>query len=113
MFGTVLTDRGPEFSDVAGMERDGRCSVYFADPMRSDQKGACEKNHIELRKIVPKGTSLDGPCVFDSLHFTSLSTAWFRKRARKIFGFGRGCADRPTRPTVVVASVATIGGQEG
>lgn len=60
VFGTVLTGRGPEFSDVAGMERGGRCSVYYADPIRSDRKGVCEKNHVELRKIVPKGTSLDG-----------------------------------------------------
>jgi hypothetical protein len=35
-----------------------RCAAYFADPQRPDQKGACEKNHVELRKIVPKGTSL-------------------------------------------------------
>lgn len=25
--------------------------------MKSGQKGACEKNHVELRKILPKGTS--------------------------------------------------------
>ena len=28
--------------------------------MRADQKGGCEKNHVELRKIIPKGTSIDG-----------------------------------------------------
>ena len=32
----------------------------FADPSRPDQKGGCEKNHVELRKILPKGTSFDG-----------------------------------------------------
>lgn len=60
VFGLILADRGTEFSDVAGMERGGRCSVYFTDPMRADQKGGCEKNHVELRKIIPKGTSIDG-----------------------------------------------------
>lgn len=25
--------------------------------MKSGQKGRCEKNHVELRKILPKGTS--------------------------------------------------------
>lgn len=59
VFGTILADRGAEFSDVAGMERGGRCSVYFCDTMRADQKGACEKNHVELRKIIPKGASID------------------------------------------------------
>lgn len=47
-------------TDVPGMERGGRCSACFTDPMRDDQKGACEKNHVELRKVIPKGTSIDG-----------------------------------------------------
>ena len=65
LFGVGLTDRGCEFSDVAGMERSAadperkRCSIYFCDPMASHQKGSCEKNHVEFRKLVPKGTSMD------------------------------------------------------
>ncbi len=65
-FGVILCDRGPEFDDIDGMERSSeklwekRCAVYFADPSRPDQKGACEKNHVELRKVLPKGTSFDG-----------------------------------------------------
>ena len=60
LFGLILTDRGSEFDDIAGIEGDGRCSVYYTDPQRSDQKGACEKAHVELRKVIPKGTSIDG-----------------------------------------------------
>jgi IS30 family transposase len=65
LFGLMLLDRGSEFDDIDGMERDKatlerRCACYFADPSRPDQKGACEKNHVELRKILPKGTSLEG-----------------------------------------------------
>ena len=60
LFGLVLADRGSEFDDIAGIEGNGRCSVYYTDPQRPDQKGGCEKNHVELRKIVPKGTSIDG-----------------------------------------------------
>ena len=59
-FGLILTDRGSEFGDVAGIERGGRCRAFYADPQRPDQKGACEKNHVELRKVIPKGTSVDG-----------------------------------------------------
>lgn len=59
LFGLILADRGSEFDDVAGIERGGRCSVYYTDPQRPDQKGGCEKNHVELRKIIPKGTSID------------------------------------------------------
>ena len=32
--------------------------MYYCDPMKSGQKGRCEKNHVELRKVIPKGTSL-------------------------------------------------------
>ena len=60
LFGLILADRGGEFGDIAGIERGGRCRVYYTDPRRPDQKGGCEKNHVELRKIVPKGTSIDG-----------------------------------------------------
>ncbi|MDR3307303.1 MAG: IS30 family transposase [Coriobacteriales bacterium] len=63
VFGIILCDRGSEFKDIEGMEaKDGkrRCAVYFTDAQRPDQKGSCEKNHVELRKIIPKGTSLAG-----------------------------------------------------
>lgn len=62
-FGVVLADRGSEFDDWAGMERSclkegvRRCRVFYCDPMNSNQKAQCEKNHEELRKILPKGRS--------------------------------------------------------
>ena len=61
-FGLCLFDRGCEFDDIAGMERSKagggkRMSAYFADPSRPDQRASAEKNHVELRKILPKGTS--------------------------------------------------------
>lgn len=61
-FGVILTDRGSEFLDFNGIEESckgkrKRCRVYYCDPMKSGQKGRCEKNHVELRKILPKGTS--------------------------------------------------------
>lgn len=59
LFGLILADRGSEFDDVAGIERGGRCRIYYTDPRRPDQKGSCEKNHVELRKIIKKGTSID------------------------------------------------------
>ena len=64
-FAVGLTDRGSEFSDAEGIERSAadpsrrRCSIYYCDPMASGQKGSCEKNHVEFRKVVPKGTSMD------------------------------------------------------
>lgn len=64
VFGTILTDRGTEFTDPDKIElspRGGRrCRVYYCDPMQSTQKAFCERNHAELRRIVPKGTPLGG-----------------------------------------------------
>ncbi len=69
LFGLVLTDNGAEFADCAGIERSaldpaaGRCSVHYCDARQSQQKGGCERNHVELRKILPKGRGVS----FDAL----------------------------------------------
>lgn len=70
LFGTVLTDRGIEFCDFEAIERSclsnaRRCRVYYCDPQRSGQKGSCEKNHVELRRILPKGSSFEALTAFD------------------------------------------------
>ena len=68
-FGLVLTDNGGEFEDAEGIERSctepggRRCRVYYCDPMQSQQKGACERNHVEIRKLLPKGRGIS----FDDL----------------------------------------------
>jgi IS30 family transposase len=63
-FGVILTDRGSEFLDYKLLEKSvrrkkTRCKVYYCEPMKSGQKGRCEKNHVELRKILPKGTCFE------------------------------------------------------
>ena len=61
----LLTDNGHEFMDVKGMERSciypdqKRTNVFFCEPNRPDEKGHCERNHRLLRKVIPKGTSLE------------------------------------------------------
>lgn len=70
LFGVVLTDRGVEFGDFEAIERSAlgngrRCRVFYCDPMRSGQKGSCEKNHVELRRVLPKGTSFEGLTAYD------------------------------------------------
>lgn len=60
VLGVVLTDNGGEFSDEAALaaaigERPGEVRLYYCDAHRPDQKGGCERNHSELRKILPKG----------------------------------------------------------
>ena len=64
LFPLLLTDNGAEFSDCAAIERSAldpaarRCSVYYCDVRQSQQKGGCERNHVEVRKILPKGRGI-------------------------------------------------------
>ena len=39
-------------------EGPGETRLFYCDPRRSDQKGACERNHVEIRKLLPKGAGL-------------------------------------------------------
>ena len=62
-FGAVLTDNGSEFADEGAIaallgERDGETRLFYCDPRQSQQKGACEKNHVEIRKLLPKGAGI-------------------------------------------------------
>lgn len=64
LFGLVLTDNGSEFSDPVAIERSAlgegrRCRVFCCDARQSQQKGTCERNHVELRKFLPKGRGVD------------------------------------------------------
>ena len=36
-----------------------RTRVFYCDPQASYQKGAAENNHALIRRIIPKGASLD------------------------------------------------------
>lgn len=70
-FPLVLTDRGHEFQNPTRIERGGRTRVYYCDPGRADQKGAIENRHRLLRRIVPKGTSIEGLTRRDTAVLTS------------------------------------------
>lgn len=76
VFRAVLTDNGAEFSDEAAVaallgEGPGETRLFYCDPRRSDQKGACERNHVEIRKLLPKGAGLR----FDRLSPADLALA--------------------------------------
>lgn len=61
LFPVILTDNGVEFKDPISLEHSTknclRTRLFFCDPQASWQKPHIEKSHVELRKIVPKGTS--------------------------------------------------------
>ena len=63
LFKVLLGDNGSEFSNPYTIETDlqgnRRARVFYCDPQASYQKGAAENNHTFIRRIIPKGTSLD------------------------------------------------------
>jgi IS30 family transposase len=67
VFGILLGDNGTEFTDpvpiedISGFGSDGAPpgKVFYCDPGNPRQKGAIERNHEEMRKILIKGVSFD------------------------------------------------------
>lgn len=58
----IKTDRGSEFCDAEGLEKEEdesrRTRIFYCDPMASGQKGSLENNHKEIRYICPKENDL-------------------------------------------------------
>jgi len=85
LFPIILTDNGHEFTDIEGMERSctisgkKRTKIFFCEPNRSDEKGNCERNHRLLRKIIPKGTSLEPFMQSDMTLITNHVNSYVRK----------------------------------
>lgn len=68
-FPVILTDRGTEFSDPTsletGIQSEIRTSIYYCDPMCSNQKARCERNHEYIRRVLPKKSSFDDLTGYD------------------------------------------------
>lgn len=63
VFPVILADNGSEFSDPEAIEFDSdgnrRCFLFYCDESAPYQKGSAENNHELIRRIIPKGTSMD------------------------------------------------------
>lgn len=63
LFQVVLGDNGSEFSNPSALETspegEARTRIFYCDPQAPYQKPSVENNHGLIRRIVPKGTSLD------------------------------------------------------
>lgn len=62
LFRIILTDNGVEFNmieEIEKIEDKRQINLFFCDAGKSNQKGKIEKNHVEIRKILPKGTNFD------------------------------------------------------
>ena len=64
LFPVILTDNGSEFSNPSEIElnknvEEARTKIFYCEPGRPDQKGACEVNHELIRRVLPKGSSFN------------------------------------------------------
>lgn len=92
LFGLILTDNGTEFSDMRPIERSkvgasDRAKVFYCDVRQSQQKGCCERNHVELRKMLPKGYF-----AFDSLQKRDLAVVMSHLNSQPRPSLGGLCA---------------------
>lgn len=88
IFGTITVDNGPEFSDVAGMERsclhDGpRTKVFYCHPYSSFERGTNENINAMIRRWLPKGTD------FSQITDETIQAIedWINNYPREILGF--------------------------
>lgn len=63
LFQVLLGDNGGEFTNPTAIEMDQqgtrRTRVFYCDPQAPYQKPAVENNHGLIRRVIPKGTSMD------------------------------------------------------
>ena len=89
----ILTDNGVEFANCAEIEHSAlenakRCSIYYCDVRQSQQKGSCERNHVEVRKILPKGKGIS----FDRLTKHDCATIMSHLNSEPRPSLGNMCA---------------------
>ncbi len=95
MFPVILTDNGSEFSNPAAIEtsktvpQERRTYVFYCDPCASWQKGRIENNHINLRRIIEKGSAFDNLTQQDINLVLSHLNSYIRREYSDIPAFDR------------------------
>lgn len=89
LFPIILTDNGSEFSNPSEIEFDmetgeQRTQIFYCHPSSPHEKGSCEVNHELLRRILPKGTSLDNLTQNDIDLIMSHINSYKRKKLNNI-----------------------------
>lgn len=110
IFPVLLLDRGVEFDDWEGMERSclefgrRRCRVFYCDAMESNQKSQAERNHEQLRRILPKERT-----DFDALSVYDIATCCSHVNSYPIAGRGGKCAFELAASILPVALLDELG----
>ena len=77
LFPVILTDRGTEFSNPGAIERADdasmRTRLFYCDAGAAFQKPHVERNHENIRKVLPKGNTYFEATSFDNLEQKDMS----------------------------------------
>ncbi len=88
LFPVLLTDNGSEFSNPIRIEADHngeiRTRIFYCDSNRPDQKGSIEVNHEFIRRIIPRGESLEDYTQMDINKMMSHINSYGRKRLNDV-----------------------------
>lgn len=96
LFPVILTDNGSEFTDPEALETalngERRTWIFYCDPGVPNQKAGVEGCHKHLRRIIPKGASMENLEPGDGAKVTSHMNAFKRRKlnnksARDVFSF--------------------------
>ena len=84
-FEVILTDNGSEFKDPLTLETDPDTNeqvirIFFCHPRRSDEKASCERNHRELRRMVPQGISWKPYTPADIIYISNNVNNYYREQ---------------------------------
>lgn len=77
LFPIILTDNGSEFSNPSALESLGT-RIFYCDPMASYQKGHVENQNRLLRRIIPKGHSIQQLQFEDSFIINANLNSWVK-----------------------------------
>lgn len=88
LFPVILTDNGVEFKNPHELEftetGTRRTRLFYCDPQASWQKAQVEKNHVLIRRILPKGTSFlllnEEDIYLITCHINSVSRELFQNK---------------------------------
>ena len=105
LFPVILTDNGSEFSNPSALEFDSsgkrRTHIFYCDPNSSWQKPNVELNHEFIRRIIPKGVSMNALTQTDIDLMMSHINSYSREKLNSIstiemfdFFYGEGLAKK-------------------
>lgn len=83
LFPVILTDNGSEFSNPNSIEIQGGnklTNVFYCYPYSAFQKPEVENNHVLIRRIIPKGKSMDNYTQEDIALVMSHVNSYTRKK---------------------------------